>query len=127
MKDFQQRKKIRKTLYSRNIVIAVAIVTVLLVRGAVEVTQKMHESNVNAKQVEKELTLARIKHEELLRNMAMIETHAGVEREIRQKFSVTKSGEEVAVIVDPQPRSSSTEKKKQSFWSSLGNWFSDIF
>lgn len=126
MQDFQQRKKIRKILYSRNAVIALAIVTVFLLKGVVGVIQKDIESRRNVAITESELKTAQARNEELTKNIELLSTQAGVESEIRQKFSVSKEGEEVAVIVDTPKASSTNTEKKRGFWATLFDFFAHI-
>lgn len=127
MQDFQQRKKIRKILHSRNTVILLALITFFLVKGVVGVVQKNIETRKNLSLVEQELMLAKARNEELIKNMELLSTQAGVESEIRQKFSVGKEGEEVAVIVDPVKATSSNDVSRKGFWSTILDFFTHIF
>lgn len=127
MRDFQQRKKVRKILYSRNSVIVLAVVTVFLARGAIGVLQKNWESKKNVEMVELQLAEARVKSAELKRDISLINTEAGMEREIRQKFSVSKGGEQVAIVVEPRPTSTNVDQTPNGFWASVVAWFRGLF
>lgn len=127
MKDFQQRKKVRKILYSRNVIIVLCVVTILLVRGAWGVMEKNLESKKNVVLLEDQLSEARKKNEELSKHIAILNTEEGVESEIRQKFSVSKEGEQVAVIIDPKPLAETGPVEKESIFVRIGNWFSKLF
>ena len=126
MKDFQQRKKVRRLLYSRNVIIVLCIVTILLVRGAWGVMQKDIESKKNVALVQKQLEEAQKKNQELTKQIALLSTEEGIESEIRQKFSVSKEGEHVVVIVNPQP-ATTTGEETRGFWGRIGDWFKKIF
>lgn len=127
MKDFQQRKKIRKILYSRNVVIVLGIITILLVRGAYGVMEKNIESKKNVVLLEKQLEEARNKNADLTKKISILNTDEGVESEIRQKFSVSKEGEQVAVIVDPKVSLEEPPSPKKGFWGQMGGWFFGLF
>lgn len=127
MKDFQQRKKIRKVLYSRNVIIVLSIITILLVRGAFGVMQKNIESKKNVVQLDAQLAEARAKNEELSKNIAILSTEEGIESEIRQKFSVSKDGEQVAVIIDAKPVPEEKQLEAKGFFGSIKMWFARVF
>lgn len=127
MKDFQQRKKVRRVLYSRNVIIVLSIITILLVRGAFGVMQKNIESKKNVALLNTQLEDARVKNQELTKNIAILSTEEGVESEIRQKFSVSKDGEQVAVIVDPKPVPRDEKADNGGLWGSVKSWFLGLF
>jgi hypothetical protein len=127
MQDFQQRKKIRKVLYSRSTVIVLAIITIFLVKGAVGVVLKDMESKKNVDLAKESLETAKSRSEALSKNITSLNTQAGVESEIRQRFNVSKEGEQVAVIVDRQTATSSDQSTSQGFWASIEAWFRGLF
>jgi len=127
MYDFQQRNKLRKLLYSKVAMVVFLVVAIFLVRGAITVVKKEVESRRNVKLVEQKLNLAREKYDELSRNIVVLETESGVEREIRNKFSVTREGEEVAIIIEPVGNVDDVLPKKISFWSRISGWFDGLF
>lgn len=127
MQDFQQRKKVRRKLYSRNAVIILAIVTIFLVRGAYEVMQKKHQSEVALLDAQSELKEAQAHEAELAADRGLLDSDAGVEREIREKYSVAKPGEHVAIIVDTAPTTTATTTQPESVWTKIGNWFKKVF
>jgi cell division protein FtsB len=127
MQDFQRKKKIRKFIYSRNVVIVLAVVAILLLKGAVGVVSKMRLSESNLATLNAQLAEAQTRNQELNNQTASLSTTAGVEREIRQKFSVTKPGEEVAIVVDPTVPKPVATSTQAGFWGSIANWFGNIF
>jgi cell division protein FtsB len=127
MHDFQQRKKFRKRLYSRGAVIALAIMTVLLLRGVIGVLQKERESQKNVEEVSLKLEEARARDEELSQRIASIQTTSGVEREIRERYSVSKEGEEVVVLVEKEGKVEGETATSKGVWSSIKAWFGGLF
>lgn len=114
-------------MYSRNAVIALAIITVFLLKGVVGVIQKDIESRKNVALMEAELNAAKARNAELIKNIELLNTQAGVESEIRQKFSVSKEGEEVAVIVDTPKSSTTNTDEQKGFFGSIIDFFTHIF
>ena len=127
MQDFQQRKKIRKTLYSRNVVLLLGVITILIARGALGVVFKDIESRKNLEVAQAEIAIAQAKNDELSRHIAHLGTEAGIESEIRQKYSVSKEGEEVAVIVNPSATTTTIQKAKEGVWNSFVSWITNIW
>ena len=89
--------------------------------------EKNLESKKNVVLLEDQLSEARKKNEELSKHIAILNTEEGVESEIRQKFSVSKEGEQVAVIIDPKPLAETGPVEKESIFVRIGNWFSKLF
>ena len=79
----------------------------------------------------KDDTLASEHYDELLlrqtaltASVGKLNTSRGVEEEIRKRYPVAKSGEEVITLINPKsgPGKASTSTR-QGFWSSFGSWF----
>jgi hypothetical protein len=56
---------------------------------------------------------------ELRGSIELISTQEGLEREIREKFGVTKEGEHLALVVDPQVATTSTEDSSRPWYKKL--------
>lgn len=54
-----------------------------------------------------------------------LETERGVEEVLRERFLVTKEGEEVIILVDaPEPPLDTLESSRKSIWETMKGWFS---
>ncbi len=100
MREFQDKNKVKKRLYSKTVLLGLLIAIVLLTRGVYGVYAKEQESRaevnrIKAKKVELEARFAEIKQ-----NEEMLKTPEGIEAEIRSKFDVAKDGEGVIVVVE---------------------------
>jgi cell division protein FtsB len=84
------------------------------------VFQKDRLSLQNLEQERFELEKIRLREKTLTASLDYLKTEQGIESEIRTKFRVVKEGEQVAVIIDAQP-ASTTEKATttRSFWYRL--------
>jgi len=103
------------------------ILTILFLRGAWGVWQKQVESAKKLQDAEERLVLARTRKEELSKDIERLNTPEGIEREIRQRYSVKKQGEEVILVVDPKLSTSTVEVIHPSFWTKTVRWFKDLF
>lgn len=103
MRELQQKQKRKRRLYSLPALFLLLIVALLLVRGAYGVVMKERESKRYVKELEeKHIELSR-RSEMLEQNIARLQTDEGIDEEIKEKYGVSREGERVAVIVDPQP------------------------
>ena len=124
MFDFQQKRKIKKVIYSRITIFILLIVVILLARSTYQIFKKERLSSASYSEVKKEYDSLKGRQTMLDSEIARLKTENGVEEEIRSKFSVAKPGETVVVIVDSSS-SSSTDNNEltASVWSRFISWF----
>jgi|SRR3989344_172619 len=127
MKDFKAAQRIRRKLYSKTVFVILAVITLVLLKGAWGVFQKQQESGKNLARVEKELVTASERQVELEQSVKNLETIQGIEEEIRSRYSVAKPGEEVVLIVDPPVPDDGTLSERGSSWSKIKKWFFGLF
>ncbi len=125
MIEFQQKKKVRKILYSPVVLIILTIILFILVRGSWNVRKKAELSKQNLERDQAGLQKLIERENNLTLSLNFLKTDKGVESEIRSKFRAVKDGEKLAVIVDEQ--STSTESvepiEEHGFWYKLFKWF----
>ncbi len=125
MLEFQKKKRIKKILYSPIIVLILAIIFVLLIRGAwgVYKKEKLSSQNLRQDQIELEKIIAR--QNGLASSLDYLKTEQGVESEIRSKFRAVKEGEKVSVIIDDSKSeaTATATTTEKGFWSKMFNWF----
>ena len=126
MKDFQQRKKVRKMIGSRAVFIVLVVVTVFLIRGAYGVFQKERETSRDLVKAKQSLAVADARQQELSASIETLNTPQGLEKEIRDRFSVSKSGEEIVLVVDPKEEAKPVLEEK-SVWQKFGDWIQNMF
>lgn len=100
MIPFQERKKLRKILYAKATLGVLFVLSVIVARGAWQVYQKA--AIARAERVEAERSLGELvsRTKGLEESIDRLKSERGVEEEIRQKFTVARSGEEVVIVVD---------------------------
>src|ERR1035437_1515309 len=108
MQELRQRQVIKRRLYSTLSLIFFTIITLLLIRGTYVVVLKELESSSKMKALNASKQSLVSRQAELKNSIQSIQTDSGIEKEIKEKFNVSKSGEHVVVIVDPKTIASSS-------------------
>ncbi len=123
MLDFQQKKKLRKAMYSKVVLFILSIVALFLGNATWNVYQKYSEARQNEEIVSNEIQKLQERERDLSVDIARLNTERGVEEELRKRFGVAKKGEEVMVIVEPTvldgQNIAANEGQKKGFWRSL--------
>ncbi|MCR4330390.1 MAG: septum formation initiator family protein [Patescibacteria group bacterium] len=126
MLDFQQKKKLRKAMYSKGVLLVLGIIVLFLGNATWNVYQKYSEARGNEENVLNELRKLQERESDLSADIERLNTQRGVEEELRKRFGVAKEGEEVMIIVEPvvsDEGSIDDGVQKEGFWSSLFHIF----
>ncbi|OGZ10500.1 MAG: hypothetical protein A3D65_04130 [Candidatus Lloydbacteria bacterium RIFCSPHIGHO2_02_FULL_50_13] len=99
--DFRERSKLRRLLYAKPTIIALAVLVALLLNSSWGAYQKSRGALSKEEKAERELAALVAREKELNEDIARLKTEAGVEAEIRERFMVAKEGEKVMIITDP--------------------------
>lgn len=127
MEDFKRKKNIKKKVYSRTSFFVLLVISIFLLKGAYGVLQKQIESKENLAHVEQRLLEAQERKNELSSSIQHLQTEAGIEKEIRNKFDVSRPGEEVIVIIDSKNSESDIELENQSVYERVSQWIKGLF
>lgn len=129
MKELQRRQKIRQIVYSWPSLALIGLLAFLLAKGAFGVMIKERQSAERLENLEGKSAELNKREAELSAEIARLSTERGVEEEIRDKFSVTKEGEYVAIIVDERRKATTTDmstgERIRSWWQGLVGWIAD--
>lgn len=87
-----------------------AMVCFFLVKGTFGVMLKERASASKVGELEEQSQALELRETELNSEIAKLQTEEGIIEEIRDKFSVTREGEYVAIIVNDRPEATTTEK-----------------
>jgi cell division protein FtsB len=125
MLEFRKKKRIQKIIYSPIVLLILAIVLVLLLRGVVGVYKKERLTQHNLTKDKMELSKIISRQNNLASSLDYLKTEQGIESEIRSKFRVVKDGEKVSIIIDDQKIGEpvSTTTTENSFWYNITSWF----
>lgn len=124
MIPFQERKKIRKIVYSKVSLVVLGILLLVTADGAWNIYQKASIARAERGRAERALTDLQDRTTELEASLARIQSERGVEEDIRQKFTVARPGEDVVIVVDDiTQKSENSEAGSKSIWARIGDFF----
>jgi cell division protein FtsB len=123
MVDFQQKKNIRKVMYSRITIFIFFIIVIFLVREVYDIYKKERMSAKSVASVEDNYNDLKNRQNMLKSEIERLNTDKGIEEEIRSKFSVAKPGETVVVVIDNSSSTSTdSESVEKGFWNKIFGW-----
>ncbi len=122
MKEFQEKRRRWGFLYSPLLLIALLGLVVVTARGTWNIYQKASQTGASKQDVEERVHQLEERGTFLSREIDRLNTGVGIEREIRQRYNVKKTGEEVVVIIEP----TGTTSEDVSSYSFL-SWFEGLF
>lgn len=115
MRELQQRQRLKRRIYSVPVLIALAIIVVLFARGTYQVFQKRGDSALHVSSLEQKVLDLKEKEKRLGASISALYTPEGVEKEVKEKFNVSKEGEYVVILVD-QNEATTTDKTSGIPW-----------
>jgi cell division protein FtsB len=121
MRELEKKQRTKKRIYSIPVLVILLALTVLLAKGTYGVMKKRQESSNHVETLKAKLAELEDRKAELNKNIDRLSTPEGVDREIKEKFSVSKEGEEVAIIVDPKEPATTTEVESGPFYKRWWN------
>ncbi len=127
MEDFQRIKKIRKRIYSRTTFLVLCIITILIVKGTLGVIKKQRESEDDLLRARLYLKSLEKREAELSSSMSYLKTSQGLEREVRDKFSVARDGEEVILVIEEEGGEDGVKSDDRSIFIKISDWISQFF
>jgi cell division protein FtsB len=123
MRYFQERRQLKRIIYSKASLILLLVLLLLLSRAVFGVYRKYQLSDRGVQASAAELAELEVRAEKLSLDIDKLETAQGLESEIRARFPVAKVGERVIVLVDRPISSTTVSSTTDGVW----NWFRKIF
>ncbi|MCX6731397.1 MAG: septum formation initiator family protein [Candidatus Parcubacteria bacterium] len=129
MREFQEKRKIRRFFYSKKIVILLLLITALLSFSTIKVYLKSKNAVSKNEEAKKELADLEKRKAELEKDVNWLNTASGLEEEMRKNFNVQKPGEKVLVIVDKNAENVKIESGNNlsDFFSKIWGWVKSRF
>lgn len=121
MKELRRKRTIQRLLYSWITITLLALIVLFAASAVWGVYQKYRESRLNRIHAEEELTHLKERQQNIKEDIRRLGTEKGVEQEIREKFGLSKEGEKVIVIVDPEQ-----QRQNKSQRAAVGGDFFDV-
>lgn len=123
LKELEQKQKIKRVVYSWPSLVVMALVTVLLVKGAAGIMTIERDSAGRVEVLESQSEALVMRESDLKAEIERLKTDEGIVEEIKDKFSVTREGEFVAIIVDERTKATTTPKENKiwykKFWGAI--------
>lgn len=119
MSNLQDRRYLRRILRSRVFMGFLLLVAILLSRSVYGIYKKVEIARINRIESERKLSALQEKEQHLREEIGKLKTTRGIEEELRNKFQITKTGEEVLVVVDEPvavTNSNSFSKDEDGLW-----------
>jgi cell division protein FtsB len=114
MRELQRKQKLKKILYSLPMLALLAAFTAFLAKGAFGIMKIERRSAERVGSLEAEALVLDNRRRELNGEIERLKTDEGIMEEIREKFSVARDGEHVAIIVEEKTRGG--EKAAEDSW-----------
>lgn len=121
MREFEQKKIIRKTIYSRIVAFFLLIILFFLLRGTYYVYKKSVESRHQLDVVQKKVAELEENKEKLWEEIEDLKSPVGQEAEVRSRYSLAKEDERVIMIIDEEVEV--IEIEEASFMESIWDKF----
>lgn len=122
MLDFREKRFVKKVIYSKITLVILAILLLVVVRGVWGVYNDAKITEENEFIAQQELQELEERKQRIGAEIEELNSASGVEKEIRNKFSVVKEGEEMIMILDEKNPNHGSDLEKDSFWSKIVNW-----
>lgn len=121
MAKWQPKQAWQRYLYSPLAIGLMALLVLLLGAKAWRGYSTYRLAEDEREQAVEDLEALDARREELAADVALLQSQAGVEQKLRQKFSVAKEGEKVIAVIAPEAEASkggetASEKKWWQFW-----------
>ncbi len=123
MLDFQQKRKIKSLMYNRITICVLGVLALFFLHSTWSVYKKKVESEDMKALTSLRVDELRARDAELKNKIAKLDTEAGLEEEIRSKFSVAKENEAMVIVIDDENQKSSSTAAKSGFWGKVKGFF----
>ncbi|MFH0803609.1 MAG: septum formation initiator family protein [Candidatus Tagabacteria bacterium] len=105
MREFQERRKLRRIIFSRFAFVLLGIILIFLTYSTAKIYLRSRQAKEVNEMVKKEVEDLKNRKSELEASVKRLQTEAGAEEEIRSKFPVQKPGENAVMIVEGETKS----------------------
>ena len=115
---------VKRILYAPITILVLAVLVVVLVRGAFRAYQSERASQAQLQNIEQSASELSARESFLKQQTERLQSPRGLEEELRNKYPVAKQGEHVVIIVEPKEGSSNNvSTSSRGFWSTIVNFF----
>lgn len=131
MFDFQEKRQMRRLLYSKVTIAILFIIAFFLLMSAFERFKVERETAAKLELRKEDLKKLELRAEALRYQVDHMKNERGIEEELRSRFDVAREGEKVIILLaDPKQKKTSTtstassteSKTKRSWFEVLKFW-----
>ncbi len=123
MLEFQEKRKIKKLIYSKITLVILIILIIFMLKTVWGVYQKERLTKENLTKTNNNLSTLLVREKMLSSGIDKLKTDNGIEQEIREKYGLVKPGEEVIILVDRDEGTSSLPiSSRAGFWQKVKDW-----
>ncbi len=121
MFDFHEKRKARTILYSKPLLLFLALIVIGMTYSVYGALEKERDTRTTRDQRATVLDELHIREHVLQQEIDRLNTEKGIESEIRSKFEVAKDGEEVIIIVEAPEEAEEdvVPEEEKGFWARL--------
>lgn len=128
MREFQERRAIRKIIFSRPALLVLLIIAGYLLYSNVKIYLRSRDAAAANQLAKQEIKNLEARKAELETLVGRLQTRAGAEEEIRSKFPVQKSGERVVLIAgENEPGKAAQSASPLEFFPKIRQFIENIF
>jgi cell division protein FtsB len=103
MREFEKKRRLKKTIYSKFTSIILLAILLFLISGTFHIYQKARQSEQKLEMAENKLDDLQQRHNQLTDQIEEIKSDVGQEEQLRSKFYLAKEGEKAVFIIDQEP------------------------
>ncbi len=128
MREFQERRALRKIIFSRLALFILLMITAYLFYSNIKIYLRSRDAHTANQLAEKEIKDLEARKTEMEILVGRLQTKAGAEEEIRSKFPVQKLGEKVVLIAGEDGLGKTTENiSPLEFFPKIWQFLKSIF
>lgn len=122
-----KKRRFKRIIYSKPVLIGLLVLAVFSVRAAWGAYARLSEITPELRRARDLRADLRVEKVELEEELARLETRAGREEELRERYGAAKPGERMVVIVDPEPKEDSATEPETGFWEGWWQKLTGVF
>jgi len=128
MQEFQEKRKLRKIIFSRKVLVLLAFVLTFLIFSTAKVYIKSRNAVSKNEEIKKEVANLEQRKSDLQKEISRLQSESGAEEEVRKKFNVQKPGENALVIVEKNNENDKINQGESSgFFTKIWQWIKDLW
>lgn len=123
MRSLEEKRALRRFIYSRLTIIVLLLVLLLLGRSVWKAWQRYEQAKSDRDASARNYEELEEREAKLAERLLLAESERGEEEQLREKYGAARPGEQVIIIVDNDTATSTPARSRSGFWTWLWSWF----